>query len=122
MSWVGWMLFVLMIVWHVASQNFSHRKRLHLRTYAVLLLLNDTIRDGHKKKLTDWIRESDARTALNLHERADDVIEKMADHLAVSGNSLLAALSSLWNSEAASELRSRAGAGTASGQRVPPEA
>ena len=67
------MLFVLMIVWHVASQNFSHRKRLHLRAYAVLLLLNDTIRDGHKKKLTDWIRESDARSALNLHERADDV-------------------------------------------------
>ncbi len=56
MSWVGWMLFVLMIVWHVASQNVSHRKRLHLRAYAVLLLLNDTIRDGHKKKLTDWIR------------------------------------------------------------------
>ena len=53
MSWVGWMLFVLMIVWHVASQYFSHRKRLHLRAYAVLLLLNDTIRDGHKKKLTD---------------------------------------------------------------------
>ena len=93
-----------MIMWYVASQKFSHRKRLHLRAYAILLLLNDTIRDDHKKKLTDWIRESDARTALNLHERADEVIEMMADHLAVSGNSLLAALSSLWNSEAASEL------------------
>ena len=102
-----------MIMWYVASQKFSHRKRLHLRAYAILLLLNDTIRDDHKKKLTDWIRESDARTALNLHERADEVIEMMADHLAVSGNSLLAALSSLWNSEAASELRSRAGTGTA---------
>lgn len=114
MSWVGWILFILMCVWHVASLKGSHKKRLHLRSYVVLLLLNDTIRDSHKKKLADWIRESDARSGVELHKRTDDVIENMADQFAVSGNSLLAALSALWNSEAASKLKARAEAGTGS--------
>jgi len=108
MSWAGWILFGLMCVWYVASQNFSHKKRLHLRSYVIFLLLNDAVRDDHKGKLADWIQKSDALSPKELHDRADSVIENMADRFAVSGNSLLAAVSLLWESEAASTLRGRA--------------
>ena len=109
MSWAGWILFVLVCVWSVTSEMFSQKKRLHLRSYAILLLLNDDIREDHKGKMADWIRGTDARNALDLHQRADAVLENMADDFAVSGDSLLAATTLLWHSEAATKLRSRAG-------------
>lgn len=106
-GWIGWVLFGLLLLWYFASQRFAHRKRLHLRNYVVYLLLDDTIRNDHKAKFEQWIRESDASNALELSSMAHSVIENMADSLASKGSSTLAAHAMLWNSDAASELRRR---------------
>jgi len=73
--------------------------------------MEDKIREDHQAKLKEWIRTSNARTAAELGERASGVIEGMADSLASNSKapSMLAALSMLWNSDAAAELRRKAG-------------
>jgi hypothetical protein len=109
MGWIGWALLVLLLLWYFASQTFSHRKRLHLRNYIVYLLIDDSIREDHKAKFAQWIRQSGASNALELSSMAHSVIESMADSLASKGSSTLAAHAMMWNSDAAAELRKRHG-------------
>lgn len=73
------------------------------------LLIDDSIREDHKAKFRDWIRQSSASNALELSSLAHSVIENMADSLASKGSSTLTAHAMLWNSDAASELRRRQG-------------
>jgi hypothetical protein len=109
MEWIGWVLFVLLLFWYFAGLNFSHRKRLHLRNYIVYLLIDDAIREDHKAKFGQWIRQSNERNALQLSSMTNNVIESMADSLASGGSSTLGAHAMLWNSDAAAELRKRHG-------------
>lgn len=115
-SSIGWILAVAIVLWSVAAQRLSHRKRRHLRHYAIYLLLDDQIRDDHKAKLEEWVRKSGANDAMQLSLRACNVIENMADSLAEHGSSL-GAHSMLWNSDAAVELRKSHGSVE---MRVPP--
>jgi hypothetical protein len=109
MEWIGWGLFVLLLLLYFASMNFAHRKRLHLRNYIIYLLVDDSVREDHKAKFEQWIRQSSASNAMELSSRAHSVIENMADSLASEGSSTLAAHAMLWNSAAAAELRKRHG-------------
>lgn len=110
MQWIGWVLFGLSLFWYVASQRLCQSKRLHLVNYIVSLLLADSIRNDHKAKLEQWIQKSNARDAADLGLQANHVIENMAETLAAGGSdpassSTLGALATLWNSDAAAELR-----------------
>lgn len=109
MESLGYWLFGLLLVWYIVAQRYSHTKRLNLRSYVLFLLMEDVILENHKAKLKEWIRGSNARTSSELGERAQGVIEKMADTLAASNKepSLLAAMSMLWNSDAAADLRKK---------------
>lgn len=100
---MGWIIAIMVVLWFVAAQRLSHRKRLHLRNYVIHLLLNDSIRDDHKGKFEEWIRHSDARDAMQLGVRACNTIENMADSL--GRQAPLGAHSMLWNSAAAADLR-----------------
>jgi len=98
MTWIGWILFLLMVIWYVASQNFCQRKRNHLRCYTVSLLLNDLVRNDHKAKFEQWIAQSNARNAMQLSIAAFNVIDNMAEKLAMgAGSSILGAHAELWN-------------------------
>jgi hypothetical protein len=99
----GWIFAVAIVLWFVAAQRFSHRRRLHLRNYVVYLLLNDTIRNDHREKFEEWIRTSGARDAMQLGVRACNTIESMAESL--DKHTVLGAHSTLWNSDAATDLR-----------------
>jgi hypothetical protein len=107
-GWIGWILFALLLLWYVAGQRFSHRKRLHLRNYVLYLLLDDSIRMDHKAKFQQRIQQSNARDAMQLSSQAGNVIENMADSLG-AGGSTLGAHAMLWNSDAAAELRKKRG-------------
>lgn len=65
-GWIGWALSVLLLLWYLASQRFSYRKRLYLRNHIVYLLFDDSIREDHKAKFWQWIRQSNARDARHL--------------------------------------------------------
>jgi hypothetical protein len=106
-TWIGWLLIGAAVLFFVSAQRFSHRKRIHLRNYITLLLLNDNIRNDHKAKFEQWIRQSGAKDAMQLGLRACSVIENMADSLAQ--NVPLGAHSALWNCDAAAPLRNRNG-------------
>jgi hypothetical protein len=90
-----------------SAQQFSQRKRRHLNDYVILLLLKDDIRNDHKPKFEQWVRQSGAKDAMQLGMRAHTVIESMADSLATEAP--LGAHSALWNCDAAGELRSANG-------------
>src|SRR2546430_17672709 len=107
MQWIGWVLFILLLIWFFASYTTSHRIRLNLRNYIVYLLLQDPIREYHKAKFEQWIQQSHAKDAMELSSAAHNVIEIMAGSLATKGGSTLAAHAMLWNSDAAAELRKR---------------
>lgn len=89
-GWIGWTLFVLLFVWYVASMwNMAGRNN-HLISYVVFLLLSDDIRADHKEKFKDWISKSDETRADHLAGRANVVLRRMADSLAIKGSALSA--------------------------------
>jgi hypothetical protein len=100
MSYVGWVLFVLTLVWAVKSMNFSHQKRLALNYYMAYLLLDDGMRQKHQADLLKWIKESDAPNASTLARRTWFALERMADTLAAGASgvpgSALGATGMLW--------------------------
>jgi hypothetical protein len=97
MSYVGWVLFVLAVVWGMKSLSFSHRKRLHLDYYIAYLLLDDGIREKHKRDFQGWIRSVEAPNASVLAMGAWSAIDRMADQLAEApGTSSWAPSCSLW--------------------------
>lgn len=105
MQILGWILFAILLTWYFYSMRYNHLKRIHLDSYIVYLLLDDEIRENHKKKFGDWIRESDATNAMDLSLRAQKIIEDMSDNL--SETSTLGAHAMLWNSEYALGLREK---------------
>ena len=98
MSYVGWILFVLAVFWGGKSLSFSHRKRLHLDYYVAYLLLNDDIRERHKKDFQQWIRSAEAPNASTLAAGAWSAIDRMADQLAEApaGASVMGATGMIW--------------------------
>jgi hypothetical protein len=103
-TWIGWVLMGVIAFFWFSTQQFSQRKRRHLNDYVIFLLLKDDIRNDHKAKFEQWIRQSGAKDAMQLGMRAHTVIESMADSLATEVP--LGAHSALWNCDAAGELRS----------------
>jgi cbb3-type cytochrome oxidase subunit 3 len=51
LSFLGWVALGLLLIWYVKSMNLSRSKRLHLNYYNVYLLLDDEIRNSHKRNL-----------------------------------------------------------------------
>lgn len=77
---------------------FGYKKRLNLESYIIYLLMNDEIRDDHRKKFLEWLEQAKpkAKDASDLSLTAHNVVAIMAEHLA-SGGSMLAAHSIVWN-------------------------
>jgi hypothetical protein len=102
MEFLGWVLFVLLLIWFIAGMRFSHKKRLHLNYYIVYLLLNDATREKHKQDFEKLIRETDANDASSLSLKAYNALEGMADRLAAgdpnipSTSSVLGAHAMIW--------------------------
>ena len=99
---LGWIFFAIIMLWHFYSLSHNHKKRNHLGCYIIYLLLNDEIREDHKKKFGDWIKGSDIPHATKLTFNALFTIEKMADT-----SNLLDASGMVWHSEYASHLREK---------------
>lgn len=77
---------------------FLYRKclqqQLSLESYVIYLLLDDEIRQNHKSKLQEWIRNTAAKDAAALGFSARSEMLGMAERLAP--NSLLAANAMIW--------------------------
>ena len=93
--WIG--IIVLVIIWHFVSIKDSRSKRLNLKHYIIMLLLEDSVREDHKRKLENWvIQQESAGTWSELLRSSQFTIEIMADGLAQHG-SLLSAGKLLWD-------------------------
>jgi hypothetical protein len=55
MKYVLVAILILIIVYFVISLITSHRKRLNLIHYVIMLLLEDDIWQKHKQQLKDWV-------------------------------------------------------------------
>lgn len=103
MATVGWVLFILTLLWAVAQLRLNHRKRLNLRAYIIYLLLADEIRARHKEDFQKLIRESRAADAMALGNQVHGAIENLADGLAqgkpgeAGTSSLLGTHALLWD-------------------------
>lgn len=89
---VGWTLFGLLLVWHVMTRLHSAKKRLHLTTYTIMLLLREGIAQDHRAKFQEWVKQSGATDTNALFTRASGVVQTMANGMANNqdGPSLLA--------------------------------
>ena len=102
MGILGWILFVLLLIWFVGGMRISHNKRLHLNYYIVYLLLNDAIREKHKQNFVQYIQDSDAKDAMSLSLMAYKATEDLADRLTTgdpnnsSSSSALGAMAMIW--------------------------
>jgi len=101
-GWVGGIgcgILALGLIFLFYSWRYSHQIRVNLRSYIIYLLLDDTIRNNHRRKFQDWINETDVGDALELSTKAIDVLENMADKLANAeeSSSILASHAMLWN-------------------------
>ena len=97
LDYLGWILFVLMVIWYFKSMRFSHVKRLNLTSYVVYLLLSEELRTNHQQNFMEWISTSSFQDAMSLSHQAGAVIENMADNLATGeDSSILGAHGLLW--------------------------
>jgi hypothetical protein len=76
-----WIFLCLLVLLHFGSTRFSHKKRINLRAYIVHLMLDDEIRERHKRTFEDWISKTRASDAKGLSYQAQNIIEIMADKL-----------------------------------------
>lgn len=101
MAFVGWLLFIVTLIWTVKSTARNHRKRRALTHYTTYLLLSDSLRQQHQADFVNWIKESDETDTSALARRAWRVLEAMADSLAVGppgvGGSALGASGMVWD-------------------------
>ena len=102
MTTLPWILFAIAVVWHVFGMRLNHRKRIHLESYAIYLLIADGIRQQHKTSFETWIAQTLSPNALALSSAAHKVIDNMAEQLAAGdpttgiGSSVLGAHAMLW--------------------------
>ena len=102
MEYTGWLLAVVLVVWHIKSMNRSHRKRLHQNHFVTYLLLSSDIFEAQRKGFQEWIRGNDAPDAHSLAIRAYSAIENLADRLAAGtpgepgASSALGATAMIW--------------------------
>lgn len=82
MTILAWSLFALALVWGIASQRLSHRKRNALENYVIYLLLADEIRTQHAADFRRWITQSNAADAMALAIAAHRTVDNMAERLA----------------------------------------
>jgi len=99
MSYVAWILLIILGALFVKSVSYMQKKRLHLRSYVVLLLLRDDVREDHKQKFADFVRNTEAENAMHLLSTAESAIEKLADQYALNAetSSVLRANVLVWN-------------------------
>lgn len=91
----GWILFVVLSAWYVASMSHTVKKMTNLESYVVFLLLSDDIRGDHKKKFQNWISKSKETRPADLRGRASDALQLLADSLAEKG-SILSSSALIW--------------------------
>ena len=99
MSYVAWILLIILGAFVLKSVGYMHKKRLHLRSYVVLLFLRDDVREEHKQKFVDFVRNTEAENAMHLLSTAENAIEKLADQYALDAetSSVLRANALVWN-------------------------
>lgn len=107
-TWLGWILFGAMLLWWLNRESFHQRQRLYLRNYIIYLLLQDSIREGHKAKFEEFIRASGLTDAMQLSSAAHDAVQNIANSMGTEGNSTMGAHAMIWQSDAAAELRGNA--------------
>ncbi len=95
--WIVVGVCLLVLLFLIIALKHSHTKRIHLQSYIVYLLLEDTIRQDHKNKFITYIKELDESNIENIELLASNAIEVMSDGLAEEGNSLLASKAMLLN-------------------------
>jgi hypothetical protein len=91
-------LLIIAIVWHIQSKRYGVSRRLNLESYIIYLLMDDRIREDHRHKFCDWIKQVNATDAAHLGLMAHATVADMADSLS-AGGSLLAANAMVWRHE-----------------------
>jgi hypothetical protein len=92
----GWILFVLLLVWYVASTRFTAKREMNLESYSIFLLLSEDILTDQRSKFRQWIAEAKETRADQLRLRAGNVVRFAAERLGESG-SLLSSSALVWN-------------------------
>ena len=81
---------VLVALYYRSARNIAMDKRLYLTSYVVYLLLSDETRASQKRKLLTFIGTQEG-DPLELGNVTFGALERLAEGLAVNGNSVLAA-------------------------------
>lgn len=93
----GWILFIIASIFYVASMTYSQRKRVRLQAYTLYILLNDEIRNDHKKGLQYFINTSKSTDSSLLYNEASFTIDKMANDLSDKVGLLLVVSKIMWD-------------------------
>ena len=96
----GWVMFGLLVVWHVYSKKESGKKSgkrlIHLDYFIVWLLLNDEMRNKWKNDFETFLRDDDATNAPLTGVRAFLAIDSIAEQLAKGEDWVLGTSALLW--------------------------
>ena len=88
MGYIGWGLFIVTLI-ALFFQHQRHIKfRVSLSTYSKWLLLDDTIRNNHKTKFIEFLKNTEFSSDQDLYITSDRVIEDMATSLWGAGSLL----------------------------------
>ena len=103
---LGWILFLLSLIWYFGSRAYSRRKRNKLAYYLVYLLVDDNIWENHHRTLLEWVDRIEARGAMELFTKASVLVEHMAESVDAAGETLEAS-AMLWNERQARSAATR---------------
>lgn len=84
----GFCALVALYTWGLYWRGVKQRQ--HLTSYIVYLLFRDDIRSNHSTKLADFIAQQPG-DAVSVGAATHNAIGRLADDLALNGNSLLTA-------------------------------
>ena len=96
-GWIVAVLLGLVLLFLFSSLRLSHKQRLDLSVYAAMLLLEDSVRADHQRKIVEWIAQNDsADTPAALAIQASSVIENMGTQISHASHGLLGLGEALW--------------------------
>ena len=107
MNMLGWAVAGFLLLWHVIFvkrlRNVQNTRQIFLRSFFLMILLHDELREKEKKAFEEWIRDSPENTAWELGAQAHNAIDYKAN---TNGPEWVrGAHALLWNCDAAAEKR-----------------